>query len=76
MLRENLEYGLITMEDIQRELGKDIYGEKITDIVMNSLARGFSGGAKDTEYTKKDFCKPCVESNDDDENIFDEDDDI
>ena len=74
--RENLEYGLITMEDIQRELGKDIYGEKITDIVMSSLARGFSGGAKDTEYTKKDFGKPCVESNDDDENIFDEDDDI
>ena len=73
--RENLEFGLITMEDIQRELGKDIYGEKVTDVVVSSLARGYSGGAKDTDYAEKDFGKPRAEiSEDDEEDLFDEDD--
>ncbi len=70
--RENLEYGLITMEDIIKELGKDVYGDRITDIVIQSLARGYSSGAKETAYTEKDFCKPHIET-DDVEDIFDED---
>lgn len=74
--RENLEYGLCTMNDIRKELGKDVYGDRVTDIVINSLARGYSGGAKDTVYTDKDFCKPHIETEsliDIDEDIFDED---
>lgn len=77
--KENLEYGLCTMEDIVKELGKDVYGDKITDIVINSLSRGYSGGSKDTVYTDKDFCKPHIETvnnTDTDEDIFDEDIDI
>ena len=76
--RENLEFGLITMDDIRRELGKDIYGEKITDVVIDGLARGYSNGAKDTAYTEKDFGKPrvacAVIEDNEDEDLFDEDD--
>ena len=67
------------MEDIVKELGKDVYGDKITDIVINSLSRGYSGGSKDTAYTDKDFRKPCIDTStstdidDDVEDIFDED---
>lgn len=77
--KENLEFGLITMDEIRKELGKDVYGERVTDIVIDSLARGYSGGAKDTAYTDKDFGKPRIETSDtntetdDEEDIFDED---
>lgn len=80
--RENLEFGLCTMEDIVKELGKDVYGDKVTDVVINTLARGYSSGAKDTVYTDKDFCKPHIETNekanntDTEEDIFNEDIDI
>lgn len=72
--KENLEFGLITMEDIQKELGKDIYGDRVTDIVIDGLARGYSGGAKDTAFTDSDFRKPSVSVADDEDDIFDEDD--
>ena len=77
--KENLEFGLCTMDDIIKELGKDVYGDKITDIVINALSRGYSGGSKDTAYTDKDFRKPCIDTStstdidDDVEDIFDED---
>ena len=76
--KENLEFGLCTMDDIIKELGKDVYGDKVTDIVVVSLARGYSSGAKDTVYSENDFCKPHIETtetnSDTEENIFDEDD--
>lgn len=79
--KENLEYGLITMEDIKRELGKPVYGDRVQDIVIDKLARGYSSGAKSVAYTEKDFAKPHIESDNvsdntgtDDEDIFNEDD--
>lgn len=76
--RESLEFGLTTMEEIRKELGKDVYGDRVTDLVISGLARGYSGGGKDTVYTEKDFAKPHIEtaSADDEEDIFAEDDDI
>ena len=76
--KENLEFGLITMDEIRKELGKDIFGDRVTDIVIDSLCRGFSGGAKDTAYSDKDFGKPRIETadTDDEEDIFEEDDEI
>lgn len=76
--RENLKYGLTTMEEIKRELGKPVYGDKVQDIVMTSLARGCSNGSKDTAYIEKDMAKPFVDNGDDGEgnaveDIFDED---
>lgn len=75
--RESLEFSLTTMEEIRKELGKDIYGDRVTDLVISGLARGYSSGAKDTEYTEKDFAKPHVETpdTDDTEDIFSDDDD-
>lgn len=78
--RENLEFGLITMEDIKKELGKPVFGDRVQDIVIDKLARGYSGGSKPTAYTEKDFAKPHIESettdtaDDDEEDIFNEDD--
>lgn len=56
--QENLELGLITMDDIKRELGKPVYGDRVTDIVITGLARGYSNGAKPTAYDEKDFARP------------------
>lgn len=79
--KENLEYGLITMEDIKKELDKPVYGDRVQDIVINKLARGYSSGAKSVAYTEKDFAKPHIENDNvsdntdtDDEDIFNEDD--
>lgn len=67
--KENLEYGLITMDEIRKELGKDIYGDKVQDIIIVGLAKGYSSGAKDTAFTESD-----IENKKVDDNIFDEDD--
>lgn len=77
--RENLEFGLITIEDIKKELGKPVFGDRVQDIVIDKLARGYSGGSKPTAYTDKDLAKPHIESEtaditDDEEDIFNEDD--
>ena len=69
--RENIEFGLITLEDIKKELGKPVYGDKVTDIVITGLAKGYSNGANDTVYTAEDMGKP--KSSLDEINIFDED---
>lgn len=68
--RENIECGLITMEDIVKELGGNIYGDRVQDIVITGLARGFSKGSVDTVYVGKDFVAPhplnAAQDNDDD----------
>lgn len=73
--KENIEFGLITLDDIKRELGKPVYGDKVQDIVVVGLARGYSGGAKDTEYTEADLGKPVSATDTVVTDIFDEDDD-
>lgn len=76
--RENIEFGLCTMEDIIKEMGGDVYGDRVTDIIIDKLGRGFTNGSKETAYTADDMCKPHNELDDDDElDIFaDDDDDI
>lgn len=71
--RENIEFGLITMEDVIKELGRDIYGERVQDIVLTGLMRGYTGGAKDTVYTDSDVLSVSSELDDVVDNIFDED---
>lgn len=75
--KENIEFGLCTMEDIIKELGGDVYGDRVTDIVIRGIAKGYSNGAKDTAYTEDDFGKPHNEfDDDDDDDIFADDDEI
>lgn len=71
--RENIEFGLTTLEDIKKELGKPVFGDRVTDIVVTGLARGYSNGANNTVYTVEDMGKPTVKF-DEVENLFDEDD--
>lgn len=71
--RENIEFGLTTLEDIKKELGKPVFGDRVTDIVVTGLARGYSNGANNTVYTAEDMGKPTVKF-DEVENLFDEDD--
>lgn len=72
--RESIEFGLITLEDIKRELGKPVYGDKITDIIITGLLRGYSNGSVDTIYTAEDIGKPSWSPEEEIENIFDEED--
>ena len=75
--RENVEFGLCTLDDIVREMGGDVYGDRVQDIVLSGVARGFSNGARDTAYTEEDFAKPHNSlDDDDDDDIFDDDDEI
>ena len=71
--RENLEFGLCTMEDIIREMGGDVYGDRVTDIVMVKLARNYSNGSQPTTYQESDFSKPHLENDTDDDEVFSDD---
>lgn len=82
--KEMLEIGAITLDDIRREIGKDLYGERVQEMVVVNVARGYTSGSKDTVFSNQDFeIKPIelVETitkkkQDEDENIFDLDLDI
>ena len=64
---EDLEFGLITMEDIRNELGGSVYGDRVTENRYRSIVRGYTKGAKDTTYTPEDLVFPKREEIDDDE---------
>lgn len=75
--KEDLEYGLITMEDIRAELGGNVYGERMQEYRFQKIARGYSNGKKDTVYTDDDMViKPMEDKTEEVVNsIFDDDDD-
>lgn len=86
-MAENLELGLITWNDIYRELGvSNTYGDKIQAYVVTGLMSGFAKGAQDTVYSSEDFivkaAEPEVAASEDEVNDIlegmseDEDDDI
>lgn len=64
--REDIEYGLSSFEEIKAAHNKEVYGDKVTDIVITSLARNFVGkGATDTAFTTEDVGKPRCELDED-----------
>lgn len=73
--KEELEVGLITMDDIRAELGGNVYGERIREYQFLKPARGFTKGRVDTVYTAEDM---IIKSLIDDtiEDLFDDDDDL
>lgn len=74
-MREDLECGLLTMDDIKRDLGQNVYGERIKELQFSKLGRGSSKGRNVTAYTSEDMIiKPIVEEVSED--LFDEDDEI
>ncbi len=52
--RENVELGLITLEDIKREIG-GVFGDNLKENQIIGLAQGYSRGSKETVYTPEDF---------------------
>lgn len=75
--RDDLECGLITMDDIRAELGGSVYGERIREYEFVKPARGFTKGRQDTVYTAEDMViRPIEETLPDGvEDLFDDDDD-
>lgn len=81
--RDNIDMGLIELEDAIKALGGSMYGERITEYRVKSLARNSAKGSEVTVYTEDDLRKlPIIveEEEDVDVDIFedsdDEDDDI
>lgn len=78
--REMIEDGLITLKDIQRDMGGSVYGDKKTETRITDLARGYTSGSKETVFESSDLVKLPTkdELEDEDINIFpeDEEDDI
>lgn len=74
--RDDLECGLITMDDIRAELGGSVYGERIREYEFVKPARGFTKGRQDTVYTAEDMViRPIEETLPDGvEDLFDDDD--
>ena len=71
--REDLDCGLITMDDIRAELGGSVYGERIREYQFLKPAKGFTKGRQDTVYTADDMViKPLADEVDEMEDLFDE----
>ena len=75
--RDNIDMGLIELEDAIKALGGSMYGERITEYRVQSLARNSANGSEATVYTEEDLKKlPVVSDEPEDALPEDEDDDI
>ena len=75
--KDDLECGLITMDDIRAELGGSVYGERIREYQFLKPAKGFTKGRQDTVYAEDDMViKPLEEEvPEGTEDLFEDDDD-
>lgn len=55
--KENIDFGLTTLEDAIREAGGNMFGEKIQEIRIEKLGRGSSKGSETTVFTVEDMNK-------------------
>lgn len=61
---ENLELGLITMDDVKRELGiSNTFGDRVREYSITGLMSGFAKGAKESVYTDENFVLKLAEDN-------------
>jgi hypothetical protein len=82
--REAIEDGMITFEELKRELGGKANGDRVTEIRLTGLMKGYASGVQDTMYSIADLRKrpikdaPKAEESEDSALPFDvdEDDDI
>jgi hypothetical protein len=74
--KEMLELEAITMDEIRKEIGGDVYGEKTQEIVIVNVAKGFTKGRKDTVYVDSDFVIKVVEPTQTKQETKVEDDDL
>lgn len=76
--REDLECGLITLDDIRADLGGSVYGERVQEYQFKKIARGYSRGRVDTVYTEDDMTIKPIEADlpDGSEDLFEDDDEL
>jgi hypothetical protein len=55
--REAIEDGMVTFEQLKEELGGTTYGERVTEIRLTGLMKGYSSGVQDTMYSIDDLRK-------------------
>ena len=75
--KEDLDCGLVTLDDIRADLGGSVYGDRVQEYQFFKIARGFTKGRNDTVYTSDDMViKPLEEElPEGTEDLFEEDDD-
>jgi len=73
--QELLLLGEITLDDIRKELGGEVYGERIQENQFCGLAKGYSKGRKDTVFIDEDFIIKANEDEFEEKDIFDDDED-
>lgn len=61
--KENIEYGLISLEDAIKDAGGSAYGDKIQEIRIEKLGRGSSKGSETTMFTIDDLVKKPFKDN-------------
>lgn len=82
--REAIEDGMVTFEELKKELGGKANGDRVTEIRLIGLMKGYASGVQDTMYGIEDLKKkpikdaPKVKETEDETVPFnlDEDDDI
>lgn len=75
-VRQSIEDGLITEEEAIRDAGGQMFGERIQEMRIVGLGKGYAGGSETTMYTVEDLArKPMVEPVEDVEDLFADDDD-
>lgn len=63
--KEDLELGLITMDEIRAELGGSIYGDRVVENCYKGVMRGYTKGRNSTVYTDDDLQIPPLDADDD-----------
>ena len=58
--REAIEDGMITFEELKAELGGSAFGERVTEIRLTGLMKGYSSGVQDTMYTIEDCTRKPI----------------
>ena len=83
--KEAIDDGMITFEELKAELGGNTYGDRVTEIRLIGLMKGYSSGVQDTMFTIDDLKKKPIKevakakANVDEDSVpfnVDEDDDI
>ncbi len=72
--KEDLECGLITLDDIRADLGGSVYGDRVQEYQFDKIARGFTKGRNDTVFTDDDMVIKPIENElpDGVEDLFDD----
>lgn len=82
--KDNIDFGIISLEDVIKDLGGQMYGDRIQEIRINKPGRGFTKGSETTMYTVDDMNKKPVREiaakvkadDDEDVDLFSSDDDL